>query len=806
MSCRPRLVSLALLGAALPGVGTSQGTGSLRGRVSDELGRAVARASISVAGTRDRLTSDSTGSFAHATVPAGRHRLTVTAIGFAPRDTSIEIRTGETTVVRLVLQFRTTVLGAVIVRGEVQPGSVRPADDLSESLILAGVKTEQLRLAKMDANLSEKTPRQIFARIPGVFVYDMDGTGNQVNISTRGLDPHRSWEMNVRQDGVLVNSDLYGYPAAHYSPPMEAMERLELARGTAALQYGSQFGGLVNYVSKTPDTTRSLSFESINTAGSFGLLSTFNSLGGRQGQLVWHGYVSARQSDGYRSHSRSESLAQFLSLRLQASRSVALRAQVGRSVYLYQIPGPLTDAMFAADPRQSTRSRNYFSPDIVVPSLLAEWKVSDATRLSAQLSAVLGERNSVQFIGFADAPDVPNVQTGDFSPRQVDVDGFNSVTGEIRLLHQYRLFSRSAALAAGLSISDNDLHRRQQGRGTRGTDYDLTLSSGTFGRDVHYKTDNVAVYAENMVRLTPRWSLIPGVRVESGATNMTGTLSYLDPADVPTRVEHRFPLFGVRSEFQLAAEAELYGGWSQSYRPMILKDVLPESAIERTDPNLKDARGWTLELGTRGTLGRVRYDLSAFALRYNNRFGALLRTDSVGQPYLFKTNVGSSLTRGVELGADVALVMLPNFTLDASTATSFFDATYRKGTVVVSGVNTNIVGHRVESVPKWITRTGLTARRQRISVSALVSYTSSTFADPQNTVTPTPNGARGLTPGYTIADANASYAALEWLRLRVGVSNLFDRQYFTKRPAFYPGPGVWPSDGRSLQTTVEIRR
>ena len=53
----------------------------------------------------------------------------------------------------------------------------------------------------------------------------MDGTGNQVNISTRGLDPHRSWELNIRKDGISTNSDMYGYPASHYNIPMEAVEK-----------------------------------------------------------------------------------------------------------------------------------------------------------------------------------------------------------------------------------------------------------------------------------------------------------------------------------------------------------------------------------------------------------------------------------------------------------------------------------------------------------------------------------------------------------------------------------------------------
>jgi Fe(3+) dicitrate transport protein len=62
----------------------------------------------------------------------------------------------------------------------------------------------------------------------------------------------------------------------------------------------------------------------------------------------------------------------------------------------------------------------------------------------------------------------------------------------------------------------------------------------------------------------------------------------------------------------------------------------------------------------------------------------------------------------------------------------------------------------------------------------------------------------GLVPAYTVADANGAFEVTDWLTIRVGVNNLFDAQYFTKRPQFYPGPGVWPSDARSLQLSVDL--
>ena len=264
-------------------------------------------------------------------------------------------------------------LEGVIIKSYRPPQSVAKLPEVHGTYTVGGRKSEVLQVQDMAVNLSEKTGRQIFSQIPGAFIYDMDGSGNQVNFSTRGLDPHRSWEYNVRQNGVLINSDIYGYPASHYSVPMEAVKNIEITRGTAALQYGAEFGGMINYVTKGADTTKEVSFESINTVGSFGLFSTYNALGGKIGKWTYYGYYQHRISDGYRENSESDAQAQYVNLSYQFSNSMSLRLELGRSQYLYQIPGPLTDSMFHENAQQSTRSRNYFSPDIYVPSLTFDW-------------------------------------------------------------------------------------------------------------------------------------------------------------------------------------------------------------------------------------------------------------------------------------------------------------------------------------------------------------------------------------------------------------------------------------------------
>ncbi|MCB0574489.1 MAG: TonB-dependent receptor, partial [Saprospiraceae bacterium] len=86
----------------------------------------------------------------------------------------------------------------------------------------------------------------------------------------------------------------------------------------------------------------------------------------------------------------------------------------------------------------------------------------------------------------------------------------------------------------------------------------------------------------------------------------------------------------------------------------------------------------------------------------------------------------------------------------------------------------------------------------------LYSYTSESFADPLNTVTPSANGAVGLVPSYGILDLNASYRFGKMV-VRVSLNNLLDKQYFTKRPTFYPGPGIWSSDGRGFVASVALK-
>ena len=675
--------------------------------------------------------------------------------------------------------------------------------DIQGTYIFSGKKTEVISLQEANANIVEKTPRQIFAKIPGVFVYDMDGTGNQTNISTRGLDPHRGWEFNIRKNGIIVNSDVYGYPASHFSMPLEAVERIELVRGTGSLQYGAQFGGMLNYVTKQGDTTKKLSIESINSMGSYGLLSTFNAVGGKIGKFEYYAYASKRLSEGYRQNSKSDYDGQFLMLKYQITEGVSLKAELARSNYLYQIPGPLTDSMFDANPRQATRSRNYFSPKIYVPSISFDWKLGNKTRISFVTSAVLGRRRSIQFDKPANVVDKIDPITLTYANRQVDIDHFYSYTSELRLLQHYSIGKTQSTLAAGIQVFNNDLHRQQVGKGSTGSDFDLTIT-GNWGRDLHFKTQNLAIFAENKFDISKKWSINAGIRFETGTSKMSGTINYLDAQKIPNTINHQFPLLGLSSNYCLTETQHIYVGFSQAYRPVIFKDIIPQSVYEKADPNLKDAYGYNLEMGYKGSFSDFRWDFTLFRLQYNNRLGSLSLVEN-GNYLLYRTNIGNAATQGIEAFGEYSFKITEGVRCNVFSSTAYFDGRYQDAQVKVGNENRSVKGNQIESVPNVISRNGVSFKFKKLSVSTLFSYTSKTYADALNTEIPSANGAIGLVPAYTLLDINATYRVYENVTMRLSINNLTDKKYFTKRPTFYPGPGIWSSDGRSMNVTMAIK-
>ncbi|OOG72293.1 TonB-dependent receptor plug domain-containing protein [Algoriphagus sp. A40] len=670
-------------------------------------------------------------------------------------------------------------------------------------MVVGGTKSEVITLTGLATNLAEKTGRSLFAKIPSAFVYDMDGSGNQVNLSVRGLDGHRSWEFNVRQNGIMINTDIYGYPASHYSMPMEAVEQIELVRGTAALQYGQQFGGLLNYILKRPDPVKKFSLENISSVGSFGLLSNFTSVGGTLGKFSYYAYYQKRVSDGYRDGVESDSDSQHAEVSYQISDRLKAKAELSRSVFLYKIPGPLTDLQFEEDPRQATRTRNYYSPEIWVPAITLEGKLAKNTSFSLVGSGIFGQRSSVTFDALANVPDTINSVTSEYAPRNVDIDNYHTRTAEARILHGYTFGSIKNDLSVSIRYFNNSFDRRQRGKGTTGTDYDLSVS-GEFPRDINLKSQSIAASLENQFHLNDHFSISPGIRIENGNSVMSGSISYVESVQVPQEIEYDFVALGINARYEFSQTSSLYGGISQANRPVLFQDIIPGSPLTMISPDLTHSFGYNSEFGWEANpKENMHINATLFYTFIGNRIGNLL-VEQDGSTLIQKSNIGDSGTAGVELLWDWEFLKRNRFALSFYTSSSWMRSAYLSGSVAGTEGNQNIKGNRVEAVPEWISRNGLTASHGSFQLVLQHQFVSESFADALNTRTPPPSGAVGLVPSYHIWDLQGIYN-YQNLTLRASFQNMFDNSYFTKRPQMYPGPGIWSSDGRSLVVSLGFK-
>lgn len=669
--------------------------------------------------------------------------------------------------------------------------------------LYSGKKTNTIELNDGSANLPQNVGRMIFSRIPGIHVWDMDGGGTQMNIGTRGTDAHRSIEMNMRQNGYNTNSDMFGYPENHYTVPMQGVKQVQLVRGSAALQFGSQFGGMMNYVMKDGEGSKAFFVESEQTVGSNNFFNSYNAIGGSKNKLTYYAYYDNRHGDGWRLNSAYKYQSFYANLKYKFTEKGSLSLQFSRMDYTQQIAGGLTDAMFASNPRQSNRTRNFFSPKINVPALTFEYDLDARTRLQVTANGIWGDRSSVQFINTANVNDTINTDIGSYNPRQVDRDFYNGLTLESRLLHRYRLGSVDGIFTGGIRLFTERTDRRQKGRGTTGSDPDMTLVA-PYGIDLRFHTNNMAVFVENQFKLSDRFSVTPGIRYEVIKSNLTGVINN---ATFPVEYtgNRTFPLFGIGTQYNVSRTTQLYANISQAYRPYLYASITPADQIGKVDPDLKDSKGYSVDAGYRGNFGQLaKFDVSGFYLFYGDKIGKLTTQAPDGSSYQLTTNVGNSVHVGFELFASVSLLEAFESDLSLFSAVAYTHARYAAATLNNNGENISIDGNMVENVPDWNNRFGLEFTHKGLRTSLQVTQVSKQYADANNT-TFVATGAVGLIPEYALLDWSVNYNFLKNYDIGGGVNNLTDAQYFSRRINMYPGPGILPGDGRTFYITLGLK-
>lgn len=754
--------------------------------------------------------TDKAGTFLIKDLEPGTYTLTVHKEGTEVNRQEVSLKQGPNTV-QVALKSLEIELEEVEVLGASQVAGMgmERLSSVDGMAIYAGKKNEVVIPDQLPANKATNNPRQVYAKVPGLNIWESDGVGVQLGIGARGLSPNRTSNFNTRQNGYDISADALGYPESYYTPPIEAIERIEFVRGAASLQYGTQFGGLINFVLKQPPSKESFHVTTRQTVGSFGLFNSFNSVSLSRGKWGLYSFYQFKRSDGWRPNSSINQHTGHVHISRELTKRLQLSGEATMMYYTSQQPGGLTDAQFDEDPRQSNRERNWFRVSWNIFNLNLDYRISNKTRLNVRNFALVARRQSLG--------NLERINRADFGDNRTLIDGkFRNVGNETRLLHTYSLFGNPQNFLAGVRLY-HGYSEAQQGDASDGSgaDFSYLNPDDLEGSDYSFPSKNYSVFVENVFRVTPNWSITPGARFEYIEThadgwykqvvrNMAGEVIVSRQINEDRALYRNFILLGIGTAYQLGKGLEVYANFSENYRAVTFSDIRIDNPNIRVNPNITDETGYNVDIGVRGGYENILYfDASVFYLAYDNRIGFVTQEDLVTfQEIRYRTNIGDSRAQGIEAFVewDIWRTLKGK---GAKTGLSWFVNTAYTQAEYVRSDDELAEGNEVELVPPVTFRTGLTFKNGAFRAGYQFSYTAEQYTDAYNTEDVVPTAIAGPVPAYWVSDVSVSYSYRKWV-FETGCNNLFDHLYFTRRATGYPGPGILPSDGRNVYLTVGL--
>ncbi len=670
-------------------------------------------------------------------------------------------------------------------------------------------KSERIELKKVEINLATNNTRQIYGKISGLNSIQTSESGIGTEIGVRGLSAERSSNLNIRQNGYDISADALGYPDAYYVPPAQSIEIIESVRGAGALQYGTQFGGMINYRLKSCNFTKdSLVVESSQTVGNNQFFNSYNSLTGKKGKFSFYTNFLYKGGNGWKKNSQFNSKNFYFTGTYKATKKFSITADYTHYYYLAQQPGGLTDAMFEDDPSQSIRDRNWFSVSWNLPSLTFDYKINPNLEFSSKFFGLVANRKALGFLGNIIRIDV-------LEKREMLIDNYLNIGNETKLVKRYTLNKNTNILVAGVRVFKGNTQKKQGlANDEFGPDFTYNNPKLLEGSDYLFPSLNTSFFAENMIYLTKKLSIIAGVRGEYISTDaqgyyrvintdLAGNILTDETFDEEKNNDRQFVLFSLGGSYEVNPDFQFFANFSQNYRAINFNDLRITNANFRVDPNLQDETGYNADFGIRGMWKEIlSYDVSLFYLKYNNRIGFSLKTDeNLFNVYRFRSNISASRNIGIESLFQLNILKLAKVKKKRIALLGFVNMSFVDGRYIDSE-EPAFENKKVEFIPNYILRTGLTFRKNTFSASYQFNYTSSQFTDATNSEFSS-NAISGVIPSYWISDVSVSYGYKKF-KGQLSIQNLLNQTYFNKRAVGYPGPGIIPAPPRTIYFTLSV--
>ncbi len=691
--------------------------------------------------------------------------------------------------------------------------NIRKLRAIEGVMITQGKKTEAIDLATTNANKAVNLSRQIYAKIPGLNIWESDGAGLQLGLGGRGLNPNRNSNFNTRQNGYDISADALGYPESYYSPPSEAIKEIQFIRGAASLQFGPQFGGLINFKLKDGNPDKKIETTLRHSVGSYQLNNTFLSVGGKNKNWTYYGYGNYKFGNDWRENSNFNLKNGYIKLTNHFNEMGNISLELTKMNYLAKQPGGLTDKQFEINADTSLRTRNWFKVDWNLAAINFNYEFNSSTKINSRSFGLIASRESLGYLDQINRID-PMLE------RNLISGQFKNIGNETRLIHLYErrnlpwAFLIGARIYKGKSIGIQGEASSSSDANFDFFDSESNISSDYIESDYVFPSYNLSLFAEHIFNVNKKLSITPGLRFEFINTSADGSYRIEFP-DLAGNIifdtiinENRnnnrsFLLSGVGLNYKINTDIEFYTNISENYRSVNFADMQIRNPNFKIDPILKDERGFNSDIGVRGTLKNILYfDASLYYLYYNNRIGTTLEIDTnLFNTYQYRTNISKSRTLGIE---SVLEINWTNFLKEnlLHKISTFFNFACNNAQYISSN-EPAFFGKKVEMVPPIIFKSGVNYTYKDLSISYQFSYNKEQYSDATN-ATFQNNAVVGIIPAYSIMDLSIQYQYKQF-QIETGINNLTNEKYFTRRAVGYPGPGIIPSMPRNFYLCMQIK-
>jgi iron complex outermembrane recepter protein len=534
-----------------------------------------------------------------------------------------------------------TTMPTVIVSGQVDSPSLTVP-----SISDARIQLEQVPggTAVVDAETFKRgratTLKDALDFAPGVYVQPRFGA-EEARISIRGSGIQRTFHgrgLKLLQDGVPINQTDGGFDFQAIEPL--ATRYIEVYRGGNALEYGATtLGGAINFVSATgydasPFTAR---FE----YGSFESYRGQVSSGGVFGPLDYYVSLSHFSQDGFREHSQQNNQRVFANIGYRFNENVETRFYFTFAQTDSELPGNLTKEQLETDPTQAQRVDPALRGIQAVArfdNVTSNWKRDfELFRIANKTTWLNGDHRFALSAFWAHKDlDHPILFFIDQLSNDFGLDLRYDYTGE--LFGHRNHFTIGFAPTYGIT-QDNRFANVFGNRAARLTDNET-------------ESWNLDLYVQDSFYLTPNLALVAGAQVtyarRENEDDFPVTPTNLDNSD--TQDWWGFsPKVGLL--WQQAKTVQSFLNVSRSFEPASFGELTNAATGGAGLVQLDPQTATTIEVGTRGRLGRFAWDLAYYYSWIDNELLELQVAPGLTQT----VNAGRTIHQGVEVALDVDL-------------------------------------------------------------------------------------------------------------------------------------------------------